>query len=896
MPGRSKTKKTKVPKPVETLTHKDKRTNIPTDELRGFVADEERQPAATRYPRWRSDRDTSQDPQLVWKGKDEQDLEDLEVPTVPIYIQEKVHPRVIIENLRETAKAGELEPEMTLFDDFNGIEFEKAVDFYQHEQNWSNRLILGDSLLVMSSLSEKEALKGRVQMIYMDPPYGITFKSNWQATTDDRDVQDGNLNYLSREPEQIQAFRDTWSDGLNSYLSYLRDRLAVAREMLADTGSLFIQIGEDNVHLVRTLLEEIFGRDNYVREITYQTTSTSTDKNLPNVVNYVLWYAKDLDQIKFRPIFSRKVPGGAGGSGYRRVELSNGERRSLTSEELADPSLLPDGARIFTTGDLTSQRPPGDFPVEFEGETFRPVRGYWKTNPDGMKRLVAARRVTKTEGGNLAYVRYLDDFGAFPIHNVWTDTVGQNQFGGPKVFAVQTALKVVQRAILMTTDPGDLVLDPTCGSGTTAVVAEQWGRRWITIDTSRVAVALSRTRLAALRMKYYLLADSAAGRKKEASLTDNELPDIDPSDDVRRGFVYRRLPHVTLKDIAQNPEIESGMSRVEIEEKIAKSGESETLLDEPYEDLAILRVTGPFTVESLSPHRMLSEQDQPEAEEAAESSTDYEQRILENLAEAGVQNRDKKQKVEFDSLEPHAGLWIHARGEFTDSEGETRTAAISLGPEYGTVGSDQVQEAAKEAVKGAGFELLLVCGFAFDAHSSGAANEFAPANGDGWAVATEEKKMGKLPVLLVRMNTDLTMGDELLKKAGAGNLFMVFGEPDVEVDRTDDGKVEVDVRGVDVYDPTTGEVRSDSTNDIACWFIDTNYNGESFFVRHAYFTGGNDPYKRLKAALKAEIDEEAWASLYRTRSRPFDPPETGTIAVKVINHHGDEVLKTYDVA
>jgi adenine-specific DNA-methyltransferase len=452
--------------------------------------------------------------------------------------------------------------------------------------------------------------------------------------------------------------------------------------------------------------------------------------------------------------------------------------------------------------------------------------------------------------------------------------------------------------MLMTTDPGDLVLDPTCGSGTTAFVAEQWGRRWITIDTSRVALALARTRLMCSRFPYYLLADSPEGAAKEAELTGGPPGGNGFKGDVRKGFVYKRVPHVTLKSIAQNPEITEGMSREEVDAAIARHSESELLVDQPYEDRTKIRVTGRFTVESLSPHRVLDEDRPPPTgtEVAAAADTDsptFEQTILDNLRKAGVHNTFKGEEIRFDRLDLYAGTWIQAEGEFTDAEGEARRVAISLGPEHGTVGPDHIKEAAKEAMRGAGFDLLVVCGFAFDPHSGETAREFAP-EGDGFAVAAEERRLGKLRVLLARMNPDLAMGGDLLKKTGAGNLFMVFGEPDVDI-RAADGELEIEVRGVDVYDPTTGEVRSGTTDDIACWFIDTNYNGESFFVRHAYFTGASDPYAQLKRALRADIDEDAWASLYSTVSRPFPAPETGKIAVKVINHYGDEVLQVYEV-
>jgi adenine-specific DNA-methyltransferase len=452
------------------------------------------------------------------------------------------------------------------------------------------------------------------------------------------------------------------------------------------------------------------------------------------------------------------------------------------------------------------------------------------------------------------------------------------------MYVVQTSARVIERAIMMTTDPGDLVLDPTCGSGTTAYVAEQWGRRWITIDTSRVALALARTRLMGAKYPYYLLADSPEGVKKEAEVTGKIPPEYKTDNDIRKGFVYKRVPHVTLKSIANNPDIKEGMTREEIDAAIQRHADTELLYDKPYEDSKRIRVSGPFTVESLSPHRVLATDEQrPSAEREGQrdSAVQFEQMILDNLRKAGVQNTVKNERLVFTRLEPHPGKWVQAAGEYADADGKSRRVAVSIGPEHGTVGPQQVKEAAKEAVQGVGFDVLVVCGFAFDPH-----------------VSEEAKRYGKLTVLVARMNPDLSMGDELLKKTGAGNLFMVFGEPDITISASDDDgeqRLTVEVKGVDVYDPTTGQIRSSSTDDIACWFIDTDYNGESFFVRHAYFTGGDEPYEKLKRALRAEIDEAAWSTLYSTVSRPFALPDTGRIAVKVINHYGDEVLKVFDV-
>jgi adenine-specific DNA-methyltransferase len=869
-------KKPSGPTPVESTRHADRRVNIPTGELADFVADAEKQPGTALYPR-----DPSLDPQLVWKGKDEQDLaEYLRVSTVPVYIQEKVDPRALVENLRATAGVGSDEPELTLFDDFDGLEFDQLVDFYAHEGNWSNRLILGDALLVMSSLAEKENLRGKVQMVYIDPPYGIRFGSNWQVSTRKREVSDGKDIDVTRQPEQIKAFRDTWELGIHSYLAYLRDRLTVARELLTESGSCFVQIGDENQHRVRALMDEVFGEENFVSLITFTTTTTTTGEYLPGTASYVIWYGKDASQLKFRQLYAEKAAGAAGATKYDQVDEKG---RPYSLDNLTSPRV-----RAARTG---------YYPVTVEGRDYLPITGEWKTNQEGMARLQLAGRV-KPARNALRYVRYLDDFPAYPINNVWLDIGGIQSRADPKIYVVQTSTSIIQRCMLMTTDPGDLVLDPTCGSGTTAYVAEQWGRRWITIDTSRVALALARTRLMCARFPYYVLADSAEGAAKEAELAGTPPVGNGHTGDVRKGFVYKRVPHITLKSIAQNPDIREGMGREEIDAAIARHSESELLVDQPYEDRKKVRVTGRFTVESLSPHRVLDEERPPPTATEAAAAADadapsFEQTILDNLRKAGVHNTFKGEEIRFDRLDLFAGTWIQAEGEFTDAGGGARRVAISLGPEHGTVGPDHIKEAAKEAMRGAGFDLLVVCGFAFDPHSGETAREFAPS-GDGFEVAVEERRLGRLRVLLARMNPDLAMGGDLLKKTGAGNLFMVFGEPDVDIRRVD-GELEVEVRGVDVYDPTTGEVRSGSTDDIACWFIDSNYNGESFFVRHAYFTGGNDPYAQLRRALRADVDEDAWATLYSTVSRPFPTPETGKIAIKVINHYGDEVLQVYEV-
>jgi adenine-specific DNA-methyltransferase len=508
---------TRTAKSVETLIHDEaKRKNIPTAEYQSVLAKEEQAPKTLRYPR-----NTDLDPQLVWRGKDEQDWSDLVVNAPPLYIQEKVHPKVLIDDLlRETRERQHEATPYTpdLFADFNGLpEGADRTDFYKYDGNWSNRMILGDSLQVMASLAEREGLRGKVQCIYLDPPYGIKFNSNFQWSTTSRDVKDGNAGHITREPEQVKAFRDTWRDGIHSYLTYLRDRLTVARDLLTDSGSIFVQIGDENVHRVRVLLDEIFGERNFVAQIFYRTTSSSSGSFLPGTGSFLLFYAKDSDRLKFRQGF---VPSGLEqdiGNRFTRIQTKDMLRRAMNPEERArDPEALK-LVHVYRHDNLTSQSggETTGFDYRFEGILFRPGKGFWKTNLEGMHRLAKASRLGYPTNNSLSYVRFIDDFPVTPITDLWSDTQ-TGAFTEEKVYVVQTNTKVIERCLLLVTDPGDLVLDPTCGSGTTAYVAEQWGRRWITIDTSRVALALARARIMGARYPYYLLADSPEGQLKEA--------------------------------------------------------------------------------------------------------------------------------------------------------------------------------------------------------------------------------------------------------------------------------------------------------------------------------------------------------------------------------------------
>lgn len=885
-------RKATAPKQVKSTVHSDKRTNIPTEELRDFVADDERNPIPVTYERpLLYPRDPNADPQLVWRGKDEQDAAPLTVPAVPLYIQEKIDPRALVEDLRRTGKAGKPKEQLLLFEDFDGLEGYDQVEFYEHAANWSNRMVLGDALLVMNSMAEKEKLRGQVQMIYIDPPYGIKFGSNWQVSTRKRDVKDGSD--ASRQPEQVKAFRDTWQDGINSYLTYLRDRLVVARDLLTESGSIFIQMGDENVHLVRSLLDEVFGPENFISQIIVRKTTSEGSTHLGSTADYILWYGKNRTLTKSRELFLKRSD--LAEARYDQVMNLDGTVRPASAPEKAGIAPLPDGARLFRVDNITSSRPArqGDLKeFELSGQRFTPGAGTFKTNHEGMTRLAIANRLHVTSNGSLGYRRFADDFGFGTIGNLWNDISGAVQSrSDPKIYVVQSSTALIERCMLLATDPGDLVLDPTCGSGTTAFVAEQWGRRWITIDTSRVALALAKTRLMSARYPYYLLADSKEGAEKERALTGHDVSSVEHNGDIRHGFVYERVPHIMLGDIARNERITPGLSQEKTDYLISTGAEQELLVDRPLDDAGKVRVSGRFTVESLSPHRNLDDEDRSgHSDEASFVST-----IVENLQTSGVQNTFRGERLSFDTLEPYAsdGL-LHAHGTITDADGEVRTVAIMIGPEHGTVSPDMVKDAAREALKGAGFDILVVCGFAFEAYASETAKEFAPS-GDGFVAAEDERKMGRLRVLLTHMNPDLAMSNELLKKTGSGNLFTVFGEPDVTITSAE-GEIVIEVHGVDVYDPTTGVVRPSSTDDIACWFIDTNYDGEQFFVRHAYFTGADKPYERLQRSLNADIDEDAWASLYSTKSRPFALPSTGRIAVKVINHYGDEVLQVYEVS
>ena len=952
-----------------------KRRNIPTAEHQPIMDDEDQSPIQVAYKR----RNRDLDPQLVWRGKDEQDESDLAAPAPPLFIQEKIKPKVLIDDLarmsqraRAEREADESGTQLNLFGDFNGLPNDAAkTEFYQHDANWSNRMILGDSLQVMASLAEREGLRGKVQCIYLDPPYGIRFNSNFQWSTTSRTVDDRKQNHITREPEQVKAFRDTWRDGIHSYLTYLRDRLTVARDLLAETGSIFVQIGDENVHRVRAVMDEVFGAENLVSQVLYRRGGFQTGKSIANTFDYILWYARTQECVKVRPVFSQTRINDWYPNADRWIENPDGTRAKYAVNDPMPPEarLHSDRACFSATGSETSS-----FSINIFGVPVGPKSGRgWSTNQTGIRRLLAANRLM-VKGRRPRFKPYFDDFPVKRITNGWMDTVrGGFTSGGEdaKIYVVQTGTSIVQRCVLMATDPSDLVLDPTCGSGTTAYVAEQWGRRWITIDTSRVALALARSRIMGAHYPYYLLADSPEGQLKEAQLRRRAPSNAPVCNDIRQGFVYDRVPHITLRSIANNaeidviyenmqPNVESALTDLnrallghdkpfvvdaggrkgstidftadarqrvelpsgefapangflewevprkahddwndaaleahdrfwqariarqqEIDSCIAARAEYEHLYDKPHMDCSKVRVAGPLTVESLSPHRMAVCDENGEfvvAEDGGEATHhDFGEMVLDNLRSAGVQQPSKEDRIVFWSVKPWPGESVCAEGRYTEGTSEKR-AAVFVGPEYGTVGRADLVEAAREAAEGL-FDVLIACAFNYDAH------------------AAEVNELGKMPVLRARMNADLHMATEL-KKTDKANLFVIFGEPDIDIEQIagpngEEDWLQVKIKGVDMFDPARGIRRSDSTDGIACWFVDTDYDNESFFVRQAYFLGAGDPYKSLKTTLKAEVDADAWATLNRDISRPFPKPTTGRIAVKVINNLGDEAMRVF---
>ena len=863
--------------PVDALFHKaDERLFIPSREEAGQEdAALEGRPASKAVP-LNPVTTRGQDPELYWLhkyGPDDRQRQ-LEVDIRSLYRHEHIESEALIARLYKLRAKEDRQDELFV-NELHGNplaldELDKPASYYRRHDKWRNRLIQGDSLLVMTSLLEREGMAGAVQCIYIDPPYGIKYGSNWQMRLNDRNVKDGADDHLSGEPEVIKAFRDTWELGIHSYLSYLRDRLLVARELLSASGSCFVQISDENVHLVRSLMDEVFGSENFCSLIAFKKTSGAgslalgTDV-LASTCDYIVWYAKDREQAKgkFHQLYVEKTSAEGEGA-YTWLELADGTRRKMTGEERKDASLWPTGSRVFRADNLQSQSGVDTtrYPVEFEGRTFVPSKGVWKTSKAGMAALKSARRLILI-GNTLSYVRYFQDFPVQSINNFWDDTTVAG-FADEKVYVVQTTAKVIQRCILMTTDPGDLVLDPTCGSGTTAHVAEQWGRRWITSDTSRIALNIAKTRLMTATYPWYKLADARG-------------------EDIRHGFVYKTVPHVTLKSIAN-----------------AEPPDTETLFDQPEVDKKKLRVAGPFTVETLQSFEPLA----PEAIAAANVAQDgvqrFTERVFEHLKHAGIKNGLKNETAVFNRVDAISGTMedagaLHAEGWYGSAEGE-RKAYFHIGPQFGTVSRKAVNDAILACRRRADADWLVILGFGFE------------SDVDNRSVTL---KVGSFEVTKVRMHDDL-MQDGLIKKDKKAASFVTIGEPDIgRVDTPlPDGRpgVMLEIRGLDLYDPIADEVKPRNAADIAYWMVDDDYDGANFVPRQVFFCGGDhDEFDKFKAGLsrlahdstraraertlRIEINDEAFERLYGLRSHPIPASRGRRVAVRVISQFGEESTK-----
>ena len=878
--------------PIESYDHRDKeRLNNPPVGLVTPDTDSDSGKKTYAY-------DPHLDPQLQWSGKAEHTS--FEVPTVSLHVHERIDPRTIIEAVRR--RNGVDDPQPLLFEmEAENPPVRDAIEFYKHSQNWTNRLVSGDSLLVMDSLLEKEGMAGKVQMVYIDPPYGIRYGSNFQPFVNRRDVRDGRDEDLTQEPETIKAFRDTWELGIHSYLSYLRDRLLLARELLTESGSCFVQIGDENVHLVRGLMDEIFGTDNFVSMISYTTTSGFTSNTLSRAGDYILWYAKDIKTIKYRQLFIEKLsPLDDDRTKYDQLESPDGKRRAITLQERRGEVPLPDKARLYRNGGIDSQGGSSEAtPFEFQGMTFSPPNGrHWTANyPLGMANLKYAGRLAKL-GRRLSYVRYFHDFPIQPIHNLWTDIGGSVQSrSDPKVFAVQTGTAPIQRCILMTTDPGDLVFDPTCGSGTTAYVAEQWGRRWITCDTSRVAVTLAQQRLMTATFDYYELAH--------------------PDEGVGSGFKYKTVPHVTLRSIANNPDIREGMTQAEIDDAIARHAPQETLYDQPQVDAGKRRVTGPFSVEAV-PAPAVRPLDDAVFSEGEELETDYPRLRTEDSVDDSISRSDETlrqsdwrdelmktgirakagQYIRFARLEPLPGCrHLQADGETLPNddgpsyirEGAATRAqrvVVSFGPDHAPLEQRQVAQALEEAHDLVPRPKVIVfAAFQFDPE---AAKDIDETNWPGIAL------------LKAQMNPDL-LTDDLKKKRASNQSFWLIGQPDVLLHQIrmgqNIGKWQVYVRGFDYYNTKTGNLESGGEDKIAMWMLDTDYDGRSLYPRQVFFpmSGSRDGWNRLARNLRAEIDEDLIEAYRGTVSLPFELGEHERVAVKIVDDRGIESLRIVTV-
>jgi adenine-specific DNA-methyltransferase len=850
-------------RPIESYDHKDKeRLNNPPVGLVSPETDKDLEKKKYSY-------DPHLDPQLVWAGKAEH--KSFEVPTVSLHVHERIDPKTVMDAVRK--QNGGFQQGSLFETPEENPPLRNAIEFYKHSHNWSNRLIAGDSLLVMNSLLEKEGMAGKVQMIYIDPPYGIKYGSNFQPFLNQKEVRDGKDDSLTAEPEQLQAFRDTWELGIHSYLSYLQDRLKLIKDILAQTGSIFFQIGDENIHLVKSLLDEMFGSKNLVSVISIKKTTSAgggqSDGNaFQNVADFVLWYAKSKEEMKYRPLYMPKVLGEEGAQYYNWAYLPDGSKIRIRADEMMKYYAMP-GAKLFRDGDMTSLSGVDKtrYEVEFEGRKFTPHPAVWKTSETGMIQLRIAGRLL-APGKNLRYVRFLDDFPVSALTNVWTDMSGGVS---NKIYVVQTNIKAIARCLLMTTDPGDLVLDPTCGSGSTAYVAEQWGRRWITCDTSRVAITLAKQRLMTANYDFYQLSHLDEG--------------------VGSGFVYKTVPHITLRSIANNSEIKEGMTREQIDAAIKKHAPQETLYDQPVIDKKKIRVTGPFTVEAVPAPVVKALDDihsEPNATSDASVARDGEtlrqSEWRDELFKTGVRGK-AGQRILFSRIEPLPTCrWIHADGE--TKEDTPQRVVISFGSAYAPLEQRQVELAIQEAQTLVPKPTIVIfAAFQFDPEAS---------------KDIDEIQWSGVSLLKAQMNADL-LTEDLKKKRSSNESFWLIGQPDIKLSRIEKGdhkgKWIVEVLGFDYYNTISGKVESGGTEKIAMWLLDTDYDGRSLFPRQVFFPIADDSggWARLAKNLKAEIDEELIEQYRGTVSLPFEPGENKRVAVKIIDDRGIESLKVMGI-
>jgi adenine-specific DNA-methyltransferase len=842
---------------ITSLKHTgDKRAHIPSKEEAGMekANDQVKKKEQAEFP-LNPIVHRGQDPELYWLNKygNGDQEQSLKIDIRSLYRHEHISPELLINNLYNI-KGGQ-KSQLDMFSLFGNTirmdELEKVADYYKYSDEWKNRLIQGDSLLVMTSLLEREGMSGKIQTLYFDPPYGIKYGGNWQIKINDRAMPYSEPDEsISGEPEMIKAFRDTWINGIHSYLSYLRDRLLIGKELLTESGSCFVQISEENVHLVRSLLDEIFGSENFVSQITFTKTAPLGSSFLPNVCDYILFYAKNKNQLKYRPLFEKKPVGKD--TGYQHVVLPDGTKRSLTKEEKEDLSLLPEGSELFNTGNLMSSgaTPTCIFDFEYEGKIIKARKNSWKTNRQGIKRLIEKDRLYLA-GNTIYYVQKFSDFPVKTISNIWDGMRGDMDMR----YVVQTSSKAIQRCVLMTTDPGDLVLDPTCGSGTTAFVAEHWGRRWITIDTSRIAINIAKTRLMTSLFPYFELYDQE-------------------TKDIRQGFLYKKVPHITLGSEAND-----------------EPSPEEVLFDQPFEDKKKIRVSGPFTVETLQNFEPVSIDTLDDTTQDVEGAEQFENKIFEHLKSAGVKNGIKNENAVFKRVESKSSVYLHAEGFYNDAEGKERKAYIHIGPKFGTVSKQAVNEAVKECRSLGDADWLIILGFSFEADIN------------NQNVTTSA---GSFEVTKVRMHDDL-MQEGLLKKDKKAASFVTIGEPDIKTIKKGSDVI-VEILGLDIYDPIMDEVKARSTADIAYWMVDDDYDSSNFIVKQVFFCGGDqdefDKWKKglstlaqettkVKAqnTLRIEIDDQAFDNLYGFQSYPIEFKKGKKIAIRVISQFGEESMK-----